>query len=825
MKDKEKLRDRASDLVNHNLNGLDFLLVTLPDKYTARLEVHFFNEIGLDVVSANRDDESSLFILNGGVRLIANEDFKITEIEEPVGNSVTITIETDEVENGERQVIGDYSTYWLRAGPRLIDYDNLDDPQIIDELFDRIPFKFRPGCFNTQCDPTPRREESSPQPVISYLSKDYDTFKHTMIQAMGERIPGWTPTSEADLDMVLIELVSAAADELSDFQDRVMNEAYLNTSRKRVSLSRHARLMDYHIYQGHKAITWLAIETLGDFLLTPPFEVSTADMFSEITFSTKEDNREFSSVMNRLTLYTWNDVVLSLDAGSTSADLQVVDPVEGEDYEGTYNEIRTLILDKKITHLLIQEWKSPTGLAFEGTGVIGNRQVVTLVADGERTKIRTDPVTNRKFLHVVWREEDKLTGNYFFTRFLKGEKIENISLFHGNLIKVHHGARVTESFVHPSLIITESNQHHYEPTKRWGTILHLQHFPLAYRDVYDGETPNGKIPPDSTLEVKVGSTRWREKITLINSSSNDAHFIVETDENGRSLVRFGNGKNGMALPSEAEVTCEYQVGYPQEGNIGADKLTVPDDYRKPLIAKCWNPIHASIGRVPETREEILRNVPEAFRGLQLRAVTVNDHVDDYEERTQMLHQVSRARASYRWMGSWRLVQIGVDPVGATTISENLHSEILQHLDSVRLIGDQIIIREPKYVPLEIHVPVCVHQDFWLNDVRYFLEDKFSDGITWDGKKAFFHPDNWSFEDSLEKSKLFDAVQSIEGVDHPIDDPNAPDGSLDKLTIKRWNVPEGGEKQEIQSNEIIQVRSNPNQMESGFIYFHLRGGRG
>jgi len=65
-----------------------------------------------------------------------------------------------------------------------------------------------------------------------------------------------TPLSP-DADQVLLELFCAAGDELSDYQDRVMNEAYLGTARKRVSVARHARLMDYHIHQGNQAGTWL----------------------------------------------------------------------------------------------------------------------------------------------------------------------------------------------------------------------------------------------------------------------------------------------------------------------------------------------------------------------------------------------------------------------------------------------------------------------------------------------------------------------------------------------------------------------------------------
>src|SRR5205814_8323135 len=92
-----------------------------------------------------------------------------------------------------------------------------------------------------------------------YLAKDFDSFKHELIAAMGQRVPNWRATSEADFDIALLELFSASADELSDYQDRVMNEAYLVSARKRVSLARHGRLMDYHIHQGNQASTWVAL--------------------------------------------------------------------------------------------------------------------------------------------------------------------------------------------------------------------------------------------------------------------------------------------------------------------------------------------------------------------------------------------------------------------------------------------------------------------------------------------------------------------------------------------------------------------------------------
>ena len=88
---------------------------------------------------------------------------------------------------------------------------------------------------------------------------------------MMERVPGWQPTSEADLDQVIISLIAAVADELADKQDRVAAEAFLPTARKRLSLARMSRLMDYHIHQGNQASTWLALEVSAAFDLPASF--------------------------------------------------------------------------------------------------------------------------------------------------------------------------------------------------------------------------------------------------------------------------------------------------------------------------------------------------------------------------------------------------------------------------------------------------------------------------------------------------------------------------------------------------------------------------
>src|SRR5262249_50042126 len=67
----------------------------------------------------------------------------------------------------------------------------------------------------------------------------------------------------ADVGVVVVELLAYAADQLSYFQDAVANEAYLGTARRRVSMRRHARLLDYTPREGSNARTFVQFQASG----------------------------------------------------------------------------------------------------------------------------------------------------------------------------------------------------------------------------------------------------------------------------------------------------------------------------------------------------------------------------------------------------------------------------------------------------------------------------------------------------------------------------------------------------------------------------------
>ena len=61
---------------------------------------------------------------------------------------------------------------------------------------------------------------------------------------------GWRERSPADLGIALVELLAYVGDHLSYYQDAVATEAYLGTARRRMSVRRHARLVDYAMHDG-----------------------------------------------------------------------------------------------------------------------------------------------------------------------------------------------------------------------------------------------------------------------------------------------------------------------------------------------------------------------------------------------------------------------------------------------------------------------------------------------------------------------------------------------------------------------------------------------
>ncbi|MGH8638773.1 MAG: baseplate J/gp47 family protein, partial [Burkholderiales bacterium] len=219
-------------------------------------------------------------------------------------------------------------------------------------------------------------------------------------------------------------------------------------------------------------------------------------------------------------------------------------------------------------------------------------------------------------------------------------------------------------------------------------------------------------------------------------------------------------------------------------------------------------------------------IPEAYRARQLRAVTLHDYVN----RARDLPGVSNAYARYGWTGSWRTVRILIDPAGSDSMSDELRTELAAYLDAVRLIGEDIEIRNAEYVSLDIYMRLCAHPDYWPEDLENILEFEFSDGHTPDGRPGLFHPDQWTFGQPIYASQLIGRALSVQGVDRAL-----------RVAMRRWDgrlgpstttvvlPPEDApaadvDKLEVAPSEVIRVANDPSHMERGRIRFDILGGR-
>ena len=105
---------------------------------------------------------------------------------------------------------------------------------------------FEPGCGDCGY-----RELRLPEPLpglgddFDWLVRDYDGFRLFMLEELAARFPErrrWTP---ADMEVVIVEALSVALDQLSDMLDRVAAEAFLETARQPQSVRRLLSMIGY----------------------------------------------------------------------------------------------------------------------------------------------------------------------------------------------------------------------------------------------------------------------------------------------------------------------------------------------------------------------------------------------------------------------------------------------------------------------------------------------------------------------------------------------------------------------------------------------------
>ena len=459
-----------------DLNGLDYVEVVNENGQTT-LAAYFIGKLPTQL-SVDRPSLGDYLRIEGGRRV---RDIRIVDVDPHVEEDP----ELDDYLILYVDRPGDFSTYTLR----LIGIEG------IDPRYDHADFSFKvdcPGdldCATTDTCPPPTLDE----PDISYLAKDYASFRQLILDRLALVMPEWQERHVPDLGIALAEVLAYVGDHLSYYQDAVATEAYLDTARQRISVRRHARLVDYLMHEGCNARAWLclsvssatfdldlqnvyfvtrldATQSATQDILTddelhqlPAGTAGTYEVFEPVTRSTLT----LREARNEIHFYTWGQRECCLPKGATSATL--LDgwmigsgaPDHATNKKQTAPQPPTLDIDKlpralqlkEGDVLIIEEVTGPkTGLPADADPAHRHAVRLTRVVPTVDALFTREEQVNGTTVHlptplleVEWADEDALPFATCVSTMGPAPDclyLDNVSVARGNVILVDHGRTV-----------------------------------------------------------------------------------------------------------------------------------------------------------------------------------------------------------------------------------------------------------------------------------------------------------------------------------------------------------------------------------------------
>ncbi len=797
-------------------NGIDYVEVATADELTLR--VHFLNQVpvqGTLITDVGSPPVSTPPVTIGGGEVITN--IAVKPIDEDSAWSVdregrpvlTVTVEAP----------GDFSAYRLSVAST-----------VLDPYFATVAFSFKANCpSNLDCAP-PAPSCPPPEPLnvpVDYLAKDFESFVQALSNFSTQRYPAWLERSEADVGMVVMEVLAAMADELSYFQDRVAGESLLGTATQPLSLLRLARLVDYEPAPAAVATALLQLEVAaGMTVITTPvhcqalaagggvidFEVGDglADPATggPATFAYPVDprwNRFTPTGADNLVPYWWDESQGCLETGATHFDILGADFGLGDSQQ--------LLVDT----------------AGATTADAPTREIV--VTSGVPQEI-SDPVFQVPITRVTLAAPT--TQDHDLTR----------TQYAGNLVPATQGLRTTETFAIPpapggpdepalALVRYGANWTPDDPTPDYRYCLASA--PLAWIATTqdDADTPVTASPEIVLLEDPgaAAPTPWPWARWLLDASAADEVFTLtpeqyspvltasgttwfDYDGGGGTTIRFGNGVFA-ALPTPGMTfQATYRVGGGTSGNVPADTITTVVAGAAPApVSACTNPFPATGGTDAETPQQIRDRAPVQFSTNLLRIV----RIPDYVAAAQSLPWVQQAGTSFRWTGSWLTALTAANPAATEQPTLSEVNDLTDLLNRRRLAGYESYVLPPRYVSVDLQITLCANAAYFASEVETAVLAALRPGPLPGGTTGFFDHSRWAFGAPLESSALLAAIQSCTGVQ-----------GVTQVWYRERGIQTDWaplpETVTIAADQILRVDDDPSRPDAGSLSVTVNGGK-
>jgi hypothetical protein len=816
------------------LNGIDYVEVYAGAKARAlaspalasdslrALRVHFLQAVWLDRLRPEQ------VVIRGGQRIPEVRALRLLHgVLDGEGDAHDLWVLVGEA--------GDWSNYTLAL---LVEPDSSLPPPGFDPVLSRVQLSFKidcPSALDCADAPVLRREDAS-GPVIDYLGRDYQSFRTLMLDRMSTLAPSWGERNVADLGVALVEAIAHVADGLSYYEDAVATEAYLATARRRVSVRRHARLLDYRMHEGSSARCFVALQVeagsaidhtvleVGTPLVTrldrapPGLATGAALPGDSLVFETLHEQR-LHAAANLLFVYTWDEEDVVLPAGATSA--VFVHPGQG-------------VLIRGDVLIFVEQYGADPGDPTTGARRFADpkrRHAVRLIADPVLLPPHADPLfPDVRLVQVEWHARDALPFDLCLKVFdlpagdepqpgaLDPQKVVACVAL-GNVVLADHGRRFgADEATAESLPVPVAGQH-YRPLLERKDVAHTVRYDAVAGAAAPAVDAFAIDPKDAEPAVNVAGDgrRWAARYDLLASDGYAEDFVVEMREDRRAGLRFGDGVHGRAPDGGRPLTVSYRVGGGSAGNIAAGAVchVLCDADRAAGVLGVTNPLPARGGADPEAIDRVKLLAPEYFKR-QERAV----RPEDYVALAKRHPEVQQAVARFRWTGSWRTVQVTVDRLGARPVDAAFQEELLAYLEPFRMAGHDLQVLPPSFVALQLALVIHVEPTRLASEVEVAVRAVLGTGWLANGTRGFFHPDELSFGQSIYFSRIVALVMGVSGVERV-------DVTGERIRFERFEDPASSGLSEGRLRfgplEIPRLDADPNAPENGRLDLYMEGG--
>ncbi|MBW4659731.1 MAG: putative baseplate assembly protein [Drouetiella hepatica Uher 2000/2452] len=303
---------------------------------------------------------------------------------------------------------------------------------------------------------------------------------------------------------------------------------------------------------------------------------------------------------------------------------------------------------------------------------------------------------------------------------------------YANVVPATHGETVQE--------VLGSGDGHL-PNQRFG----LKKPPLTY---VPASNARGS---ESSLEVRVNGILWQEVSSLYPLKPSDQNYIIRIQDDGTTIVTFGDGTKGARLPSGLEnITSTYRSGIGLDGNLQAEQLSLLKT--RPLgISEVINPLPATGGAPRESLTEAQVNAPATVRTLD-RIVSIRD----FEDFAQGFAGIGKAQAVPLWNGETQQVHITVAGVQGNEVlkDSNLYTKLVEAIDNARDPIQQVQVDSYERLLFNLEARLLLDLRYEAKVVTEKIRQTLQNTFAFEKRK---------FGQDVTSSEVIAAVQSVEGV--------------------------------------------------------------